>query len=77
MIYTWIILRCYLSIFSEGSAWCECDRGFIGSGSDQCDDIDECATGQVCSTGQLCENKPGGYECIDQSENKIFIQYLF
>ena len=49
---------------TEGSATCECKKGFEGDGY-ECKDINECELGDhTCAPlGGQCFNKPGGFGC--------------
>eukprot|EP00057_Strongylocentrotus_purpuratus_P008873 XP_011663347.1 PREDICTED: fibrillin-1 isoform X8 [Strongylocentrotus purpuratus] len=45
-----------------GSFYCTCNEGFLGTGTDSCEDINECLQGaDECQ--QICSNEEGGYSC--------------
>ncbi|XP_030851749.1 mucin-like protein [Strongylocentrotus purpuratus] len=44
-----------------GSFYCTCNKGFVGTGTDSCIDINECLGENDCQ--QKCYNEDGGYSC--------------
>ncbi|XP_041472640.1 mucin-4-like [Lytechinus variegatus] len=47
---------------TEGSYFCTCNQGFQGTGTDQCEDINECLSGaHACQ--EICINTDGNYSC--------------
>eukprot|EP00057_Strongylocentrotus_purpuratus_P008874 XP_011663348.1 PREDICTED: fibrillin-2 isoform X9 [Strongylocentrotus purpuratus] len=44
-----------------GSFYCTCNEGFLGTGTDSCEDIIECLGENDCQ--QICYNEEGGYSC--------------
>ncbi|XP_063960930.1 uncharacterized protein LOC129267613 [Lytechinus pictus] len=47
---------------TEGSYFCTCNQGFQGTGTDQCEDMDECLSGaHACQ--EICINIDGNYSC--------------
>eukprot|EP00057_Strongylocentrotus_purpuratus_P020264 XP_011674738.1 PREDICTED: mucin-like protein isoform X1 [Strongylocentrotus purpuratus] len=45
-----------------GSFYCTCNEGFLGTGTDSCEDINECVQG-ANDCQQICYNEEGGYSC--------------
>nr|UQT06002.1 adhesion protein 1 [Theama mediterranea] len=46
----------------DGKRGCNCKKGFVGEGTDSCEDIDECKD-DPCHAQAVCENTPGSFEC--------------
>lgn len=58
--------------FSDGAVSCGvCPEGYVGSGEEGCEDIDECAEDEPCFVDGSCENTPGGFVCAPCPEPLI------